>query len=966
MVCAILALTLFGLTASSAQASFGFLPGAEGFDVSATKEGGGVDLQAGSHPFQISTAINFKLAEGSAFTDGDLRDLHIELPPGLIENPAAVQQCTLAQFHTPRVSPFEASESGESCPDKSQIGVVAIHSSLNETRHFGLYNLAPPPGFPSQIGASPYGVPITLTPHVHQEGGEYGLTLDLRNFSQRFDLYGLGLTIWGTPWNITHNTLRGNCLHESDPTDPWGKCSIGRPKIFLPMAYLSLPPSCTGPLVTTVSGDSWQDPGSYLANGEPDLSDPAWVEATSLSHDEEGSPQGLSGCNQVAFTPETSGQLSTARAASPTGFDLNFEMRDEGLVNPKLTAPSQAKKAVVTLPEGMTINPSLAAGLGVCTPADYAAETVTSAPGEGCPNASKIGTFTVQSPLFEEPVAGSLFLAEPDNPATATAGTENPFDSLLALYIVAKAPQRGIMVKVAGKVELNHASGQLTATFDGLPQLPYSHFNVHFREGQRSPLLSPPSCGRYSTQIDLHPWLNPETVLSTGSVFLVTAGPEGTACPGGAAPPFSPGAQAGTLNSNAGSYSPFYLHLSRTDTEQEITSYSAKLAPGLLGKIAGIPYCPEADIEAAKHQSGTQETAHPSCPAASEVGHTVSGYGVGPVLAYAPGGLYLAGPFHGSAFSVVAIDAATVGPFDLGTIVVRSAIKVDPHTAQVSVDSAGSDPIPHILDGIPLHLRDIRVYMDRPNLTINPTSCNPFSVISSLTGSAAPFTNPAAATAAVPVGFQASNCSSLSFAPRFSLRLRGGTRRGNHPSLRAVVVPRLGDANIAKAAVALPPTEFLAQNHIQDVCTRSRLEAEDCPPGSTYGHVEAVTPLLEEPMRGPVYLGSGYGHTLPDLVAVLNGHGIRIVLDGRIDSLHGGLRGTFEGLPDAPVSKFTMVLNGGKRGILENERNTCASAQIATARFIGQNNEGKATSPRIGVRCKKPKRAKVHHRGGKR
>jgi hypothetical protein len=346
----------------------------------------------------------------------------------------------------------------------------------------------------------------------------------------------------------------------------------------------------------------------------------------------------------------------------------------------------------------------------------------------------------------------------------------------------------------------------------------------------------------------------------------------------------------------------------------------------------------------------------------------VSGYGVGPVLAYAPGGLYLAGPYHGSPLSVVAIDSATVGPFDLGVIVVRSAIRVDPRSAQVAIDSAGSDPIPHILDGIPLHLRDVRVYISRPNFTVNPTSCNPFTVTSTLTGSSAPFTDPAGVTATAPVRFQVSNCSSLDFKPKISLRLKGGTKRGDYPSLRAVVTPRPGDANIGAAAVTMPKSEFLAQNHIQTICTRPQLEAEACPAGSVYGHATAITPLLEEPMTGNVYLRSST-NLLPDLVTVLHGRGVRILLEGRTDSSHGGLRGTFEGLPDAPVTKFTMVLNGGKRGLLVNERNICASPQIATARFVGQSNQGEALKPQLGARCPGHKKRKAHphhHRGGKR
>jgi hypothetical protein len=503
------------------------------------------------------------------------------------------------------------------------------------------------------------------------------------------------------------------------------------------------------------------------------------------------------------------------------------------------------------------------------------------------------------------------------------------------------------------------------ASFDKLPQLPYTNLKVHFREGQRSPLATPGACGAYATGIDLSPWRAPGTVVHASSPFAIAAGIGGGPCPSGTAP-FAPQAQAGTLNSNAGSYTPFYLHLTRTDVEQEITSYSATLPPGLTGKLAGIPYCPDSAIETAKRRGGFEEAERPSCPAASEIGHTVAGYGLGPVLSFAPGGLYLAGPFHGSSFSIVAIDSATVGPFDLGVVVVRSAIKVDRQTAQVSIDSAGSDPIPHIIDGIPIHLRDVRVYISRPDFTLNPTSCERFSVASSLNGSGQRFSDPADDTVATATSpFQAFNCGALRFAPKLSLKLRGGTKRGDYPSLRAEVRPRRGDANIASAVVTLPPSEFLAQNHLGTICTRAQFAREACPPRAVYGRARAFTPLLDQPLEGPVYLRSS-SNPLPDLVAALRGGGAGIAIDvvGRIDSFHGGLRGTFDVLPDAPVSKFVMTLNGGRRGILVNAEDVCAAPQSATARLVGKNNLGERLRPRLKARC--PKHHRKHAKKGAR
>jgi hypothetical protein len=827
--------------------------------------------------------------------------------------------------------------------------VVAVHSSVDggATRTFGLFNLVPPSGEVSALGFAPYGVPITLTPHIRQAGGEYGITLDATGLPQSFDLYGLKIVVWGNPWAISHNGLRGNCLNEAEPGFPWAKCQAkGEHE---PEAYLTLPTACEGPLSFTAIADSWQEPGANLPEGEPDLSDPAWRVATSTAPPMEG-------CPKLNFTPNAQTITTTDRVSSPTGLDFSLRPGTQGLLDPGELSTSEVKEAVVALPSGLTINPSVGAGLGVCTASGYAAETVDSTPGAGCPNDSKIGDFTVTTPLLPETIDGAIFLAQPH---------QNPFNSLVALYLVAKSSERGVLVKVAGQVELDQRTGQLVANFDRLPQIPYARLDVFFREGQRAPLVNPDTCARYTSQIALTPWQGTAATRHDTSGFNLAHGIGGAPCPSGPVP-FAPQAVAGTLNQNAGSYTPFHLHLTRTDGEQEITSYSATFPKGLLGKIAGIPYCPEADIALAKSKTGTEELEHPSCPQASEIGTTYSGYGVGSVLAYAPGRLYLAGPYRGSAFSIIAVNSALVGPFDLGVITVRSAIRVDPRTAQVSVDSTGSDPIPHIIDGIPLHLRDIRVYLDRHELTINPTSCDASRAVSTLTGSAAPFTNPADAVGIAAAPFQVSNCSALKFTPRFGIKLSGKTKHSAYPKLTATVRPRPGEANIAGADVTLPPSLFLAQNHINSVCPKPRLEANACPPGSVYGHATAITPLLGVPFSGPVYLATGYGHELPELVAAIEGQGIRILLEGQIDSRNGGLRARFAGVPDAPVSRFTMTLYGGpKRGLLQVAADLCAKPQLIAARFAAQDNSGAISHPALGVACGKAKRKQKQEEGGR-
>ncbi|MGH2975274.1 MAG: hypothetical protein ACRDLL_10465, partial [Solirubrobacterales bacterium] len=970
-----LATLILALAAPADASALTLLPGGEGFDANVYAESGGLAERAGSQPGAVSFSVNFETDGGGRFTEGDLRDLSFEMPPGLIVlspgAPLARGECNQLAFSTPRSSPFEESLSGESCPDSTQVGIVTVRSSLggDEARTFGLFNLVPPPGVLSQLGFSPYGDPIVLVSSLQQANGEYRVILRAKNLMQTLNISGLTVTIWGTPWGILepkelifkssepptlkifqelirHDKQRGNCLNEKNPAaffgepgrvltiieDPptkepevtvydRGTCSSYDPLLEPPRAYLILPTSCEVPLNFGLEVESWAP-----SEAQPER------RQTHGKHS-------LEGCEGRDFTPKAEAQLSDPRASSPSGYSFDIEA-DASLVDPACSpaggetagcAPVPVRKAVVTLPEGVTINPSVGAGLGACGLLQYEqGETASSPFGAGCPRESKIGDFSVKSPIASEPIEGNVYMATP---------RDNPFGSLLAIYLVAKSIQRGVLVKVAGELKADPGTGRLTATFDELPQLPISDLHINFREGQRSPLATPTACGPVSTEVDFTPWSDPSLITHRSLPASIGAGFGGGSCPAGLAP-FAPRAEGGSLNSQAGAYSPFYLHLTRKVTEQEIISYSAEFPPGLLGKIAGIPYCPEADIEAARSNSGVTERARPSCPAASLIGHTYSGYGVGSVLAYAPGNLYLAGPYRGSSLSVVAIDSALIGPFDLGTVIVRSAVRIDPDTAQASIDATGTDPIPHIIDGIPIHLRDIRVYIDRPAFTLNPTSCEPLTIASNLNGAGQSFgaiSDDTLATATSP--FQAFDCVSLGFKPRIAMRMAGYSERGDHPSLRVFVRPRAGDANIASSQVTLPRSIFLEQSRIKTICTRAQFAARTCPADSVYGHVRVFTPLLEKPMEGPAILRAS-SHRLPDLVFVLRGHGMEVDVAGRIDSYKGGIRGTFPMIPDAPVTKFVLSMRAGRHGVLVNAENLCKRRQLATARFIGHANRG--------------------------
>ena len=921
---------------------FGFLPREAGFSASIVGEGGKGAAEAGSHPYQLTYSFAFRHGggfegeEGVAFTDGDLRSLSVDLPAGMIENPSALPRCSAADFHTPRSSPFEASLAGESCPQTSQIGVVRVSSSLGggATRSFGLFNLSAPPGIPSRIGFAPFGEHVVFDSALRTDaGGTYALALKASDFPQTLNVSSFGMTVWGTPWGVSHNGERGNCLNEAEPTFPWAKCSVGPPTGFKPLAYLTLPTTCEGPLRFAARATSWQQPATVSAQA----SGPA-----------------LGACEGLIFDPHPFARLTDKKASSSSGLNFQLSANNEALTLPGFRIPSQAKKVVVTMPDGVNVNPSVGAGLGVCAPSGYAAETAFNGQGAGCPNASKIGEFDVTTPLFEERLEGAIYLAKPH---------DNPFDALLAIYLVAKSPQRGILVKVAGRLDLDPGSGEITATFDDLPALPYSSLEANFRAGQRAPLVTPPFCGTHYSRITMVPWVGAAQTAHATSESHIEHGIDNGPCPGGSAPPFNPDAVAGGVNSNVGSYTPYFVHLTRKDTEQEITSYSLVLPRGITGKLAGIPFCSDAAIAAAKTRSGADEVANPSCPAASQVGRTLTGYGVGKALTYAEGRVYMAGPYHGRPLSLVTINPATVGPFDLGTVVIRSAFSVDERTAQLAIDSAGSDPIPHILGGIPLRLRDIRVYMDRPEFTRNPTSCEPSDLTSTLTGSGANFEDPGDdSSATVGVHFQLLNCGTLGYSPKLGLKLRGGTRRNTYPALQAVVQGRPGDANLKRFVVTMPHSLFLAQNHIRSICTRAQFSVNACPASSVYGHAVAFTPLLDEPLRGSVYLRSS-DNKLPDLVTSLYSGEIHIVIDGRIGPAHRGIRATFEDLPDAPLTRFVMKLRGGKHGLLVNSADICAQPPAATVKAIGQNSRGaEFRSVLRSESCKKHKKYRKRHK----
>ena len=653
-------------------------------------------------------------------------------------------------------------------------------------------------------------------------------------------------------------------------------------------------------------------------------------------------------------------QPTAKEAGGPTGLavDLKVPQRNDEVANAeelyaqngdvKAIPTPPIKKVVVTLPKGMTVSPSAAQGLGICTEAQIGLET--NKPVE-CPDSSQYGTLTLKSPALpqDKTITGRVYVAQP---------YQNPFGSFLALYLAIDDPELGLLVKLPGEVKLDPETGQITTVFDDLPQLPASEVTVNVKGGLRAGLVNPQTCGQKTIEATFYSWQDPTTPHSSADHYDITEGPGGTPCFDSLGErPFDPQLIAGTTNPLAGAFSPVEIDMTRQDTDQDLSEVKGTAPPGLLASVKGLGRCSDAQIAAAANpnRTGNEELSSPSCPASSQVGTVDAGAGVGQILTYVKGKVYLAGPYKGAPLSGVAIVPAVAGPFDLGTVVTRAPAYVDPVTAQLRLQT---DPLPLIFKGVPVRVRDIRVHLDRPGFTLNPTNCDAMSIDASLFSSEGKSKQSSNR-------FQVGSCGDLGFKPKLSLKLKGGTKRGGHPSLRAEVLPRAGDANIASASVTLPHSAFLDQAHIKTICTRVQFAANSCPAGSIYGKATAFTPLLDEPLSGPVYLRSS-SHNLPDLVAALKGPPslpVEFDLDGRVDSIHGGIRTTFEATPDAPVSRFVLEMEGGKKGLVVNSTNLCAKANRATAKLKAQNGKRSNTRPEV-VATGCGKSAKRGHRSG--
>jgi hypothetical protein len=944
-----LLLTMLAVAAAPAMAEFGV----ERLAISARNENGTPDVQAGSHPYSLNTT--FVLREPGPAT-GDLKDVRLELPPGFVGDPTATPRCTYQEFIK------------ESCSDETQVGLATsylVDTNKPETLvpyTDPVYNIVPPRGVAAEFGYVVARVtPVLLETSVRTDG-DYGLTTSVSDLNQSIVVGASKVTIWGVPGDPAHDPWRGGCersvagnggpveepgmglregedelegpLYHSNEEpvglpESTGNCATSVPEAPL----LTNPTSCGTPRTATLSVDSWQEQGNFL--GER-------TKTTSLPE--------LNGCEKLDFSPTLEVKPDGEAGSTPTGLNVDLHVPQEATSNPAGLAEADVQDTAVTLPAGVQVSPSAADGLQACSNAQIGFERYEELDNSGmqsmvfkakiynpttgqeeatlCPDASKIASVRIKTPLLEGELTGSVYLATPQNFAGLL---ENPFGSLVAMYLVAEEPERGVEIKLAGKVSPNPVTGQLTTTFEDTPQLPFSELKLEFYGTNRAPLATPAFCGTYKTEASLQPWSGTPAVSPVAD-FSIDSGPNGSACPGSSLP-FSPSLATGVANVNAGSFSSLTTTFSREDGQQSLSGITLHYPPGLSGILAGIPLCGEAQANA-----GT-------CSAASEIGETIVSVGEGNDPFSVTGGkVYLTGPYDGAPFGLSIVNPAKAGPFDLQEgrpVIVRAKVEVNPTTAALTVST--TNEIPHIIDGIPLQIKHINVDITRPGFTFNPTSCDPMRITGTVDSAEG-------ASSAVSVPFQVTNCQALKFAPKFAVSIPGKSSKADGAGLAVKLsypaAAQGTQADIAKVKVDLPKQLPSRLTTLQKACTNAQFEANPagCPAASKIGSATVTTPLLPVPLTGPAIFVSHGGEAFPSLTMVLQGYGVTVDLVGATFINKAGITSTtFKTVPDVPFNTFTLTLGQGPYSALAAnlpktaKDSFCGQTLTMPTAFVAQN-----------------------------
>jgi hypothetical protein len=849
---------------------------------------------------------------------GEVKTIRVDLPVGLSVNPTAVVQCPLATF---KADP-------STCPAESKVGESQVTASV------GGVVVPPTEGLTK--------VPVYDVEPVEGEAARFGLELAGK------EVFLEGYVAW---WSDFHE---GFTIHVPTVLPlPLGAGAVLKNRLVFDGrsgdgTFLTTPSTCLG------EAFPWGPAGHIYSTYLLATAEKEQIDASAEPPFESPIPQGTSAkrCNTIPYDPSIAVEPQTAATNSPSGAATEVEVphiKGAEITGPDSQDSSNTRNATLALPAGMGLNPAAANGLATCSDEQFGKGTTALV---ACPPSSRIGTVQIFSPpLRDGPVTGPVFAGKQLS-RDPQSGDE------YRIFVDGESPRYGISVRLVGRVKADPRTGQLTTTFSDSPQVPFTSFRLDFDDGPRAVLSSPPICGPSTATSSLDPWSQSAIAEWAGAAtatpaasFSMTAAPGGGPCAKTmAARPFAPSFAAKPAASKAGAFSPLTMTIARGDGQQELKGVDVTLPPGFSGKLKGIPYCPEAALAAAATRAGAEEAKGSSCPAASLVGSATVLAGTGSSPFRISGKVFLSGPYHGAPLSLAVLTPATAGPFDLGVAVVRVALFVEPETAQVH---AVSDSVPDVFGGAQLSIRSVEVAIDRPDFTLNPTSCGPLATAGTLAGGGSDPTNPAAfSSLAVSSPFQPSECEKLGFKPKLVTKLLGGhktVKRAQHPRFRAVLRARPGDANIGRAALTLPHSLFLDQGHINTICTRVQLAAQKCPPGAVYGHAEAETPLLDKALKGPVYLVSS-DNPLPDLLADLHGQ-VNVRLHGVISSMKTGrIKSVFYPVPDVPVSKFTLNMRGGKKGLLTNSRNLCGHPSFSYLNFKAQNGKKlRVKKLRLGV-----------------
>jgi hypothetical protein len=872
------------VTVSETQAPFGISPSSVVAETSSR--------QAGSHS-DVTTSFAFTTKEPYVMSASP-KDVRFDLPRGLVGNTVGMPRCTMSAVLKEGITPHP-------CPRDTIVGMATVTVGLsagNATPFVApIYNIAPAPGEPAAFGFNAILVPARLDTTV-LSNGSYGVRVTAPDINEAAAVYATTITIWGVP--ADHN---GEGPDISIYNLFYGEGSFGGPNGGVRVPLLTNPQQCSEPLSAMLDTDSWIDHGHFVSS-------------------ETVSPDTPTGCDQLRLSSSFSMVPDTLEAGAPAGyhFDLNVPQNStpDGLGTPNV------KDVSLKLPLGTVVNPSAAWGLKACSNGQFYGPNYPSqepAAKAACPREAQVGTVAIKTPALEEALEGQVFLAEPEcNPCTPTDAEDG---KMVRLFVQAVSEgEGGIVVKLEGHAMIDQATGQITTVFKNNPQLPFDEFKLKLAGGPRAVLANPRSCGSVSSNLDLSAWSSPFTPDVTPSYsFEINQN-----CFG---PQFNPSFVAGMPNVQAGGFGGFTLAFGRSDNDQFVSQLTTSMPAGLLGKIAGIPLCKEAQAVAG------------SCDAASQIGtvEALTGPGATPFLV-SGGHVFLTEGYGGAPYGLSIVVPAVAGPYTLsgtngtGSVVVRAQIFVDQHSAQLTVVSG---QLPSMLDGIPLQLKAVNVRIDRPGFTFNPTSCAKKSIVGKLSAVEG-------LSSTVTDSFQVTNCASLVFKPGFKVSATGKTSRAKGAGLDVKLSYPTGSfgkaANIRSVKVNLPKQLPSRLTTLQKACPDSVFNQNpaSCPAASRVGAATATTPILADTLTGPAFFVSHGGAKFPELVIVLSGDGVTVQLDGETFISKAGITSsTFRSIPDVPVSTFDLNLPQGSNSALAANGNLCtANLKMPTA-FTAQN-----------------------------